>query len=102
MLADETLADGLSILSATLASIIVGAIQDGQFDRYKLGEYFSELEAIQQLERKLQQLENQRIHLRQINEYVRKGETGKLTPDVDCWFYSLPALSITCLLSDPE
>ncbi len=38
-------------------------------------------EAIQQLERKLQQLENQRIHLRQINEYVRKGETGKLTPD---------------------
>jgi hypothetical protein len=44
VLADETLADGLSILSATLASIIVGAIQDGQFDRYKLGEYFSELE----------------------------------------------------------
>lgn len=44
VLADETLADGLSILSATLASIIVGAIQDRQFDRYKLGEYFSELE----------------------------------------------------------
>ncbi len=44
VLADETLADGLSILSATLASIIVGAIQDRQFDRYKLVEYFSELE----------------------------------------------------------
>jgi len=45
VLADETLADGLSILSATLASIIVGAIQDGQFDKHKLGEYFGELES---------------------------------------------------------
>ena len=44
VLADETLADGLSILSATLASIIVGAIQDGQFDPYRLGEYFDDLE----------------------------------------------------------
>lgn len=42
---DDTLEDGITILAATLSAVIVGAVQDNQFDRNKIHDFFREMES---------------------------------------------------------
>lgn len=45
VVANEELADGLTILSASLGHAIILSIQNGKFDRSKLHDFFEELES---------------------------------------------------------